>query len=99
MGVLPIRGNWLGLGMFVVVGGLVALIGGFILKLGDVKTMITVGAALAVADLAIRIVNRTVPGWIFSREAGGYFFFIPIWILGLLVVVLKSLIGAGVIKK
>jgi hypothetical protein len=48
-----IRGNWLGLGMFIA-SGIVALIGGFFLKLGDVITMISVGITLSVMDLIFR---------------------------------------------
>jgi hypothetical protein len=99
MGLIPVRGNWLGLGMFVVIGGLAALIAGFVLKLGDVKTMIIAGSCLVAADLLIRILNRTEPRWLIGKEAGGYFFFVPVWVLGAVVIVANSLVGLGVIKK
>lgn len=100
MGMIPNRGNWLGLGMFVVVGGLVAFLDGFVLKPGDTIMIIAVGAAPAVADVAFRVVNRANPKGLFGKETGGnFFFFVPVWILGLLVVLLNSLIGAGVKRK
>ncbi|MBK7705102.1 MAG: hypothetical protein IPN69_09630 [Acidobacteria bacterium] len=99
MGLIPVRGNWLGLAMFVVVGGAVALVGGFVFKLSDVKTMIAVGAALVLVDFGFRFACRAQGKWVFGRDAGGYFVFLPVWILGAIVILLNSLIGAGVIKK
>ena len=98
MGIIPVRGNGLGLVMFVI-GGIVAAIGGFVLKARDFQVMIAVGAVLVVIDAVVRIANRSRPKWIFAKDAGGYFFFVPVWVLGLFAIVLNLLIGFGVIKR
>ncbi len=94
----PLRGNWLGVGMFVV-GGLVAGVLGFVFKLPDAPAMIGVGITLIVLDFAFRVSNMNMPRWLVSRDAGGFFFFVPIWGLGIFAVILNLLILAGVIKK
>jgi hypothetical protein len=81
------------------VGGIVAAVAGFLLKAGDAKTMIAVGATLVLVDAAFRVSGRGEPNWVFSRTSGGFFFFLPVWVLGVLVVTLNALIGAGVLKK
>lgn len=93
-----IRGNWLGLIMFAA-SGIVALIGGFFLKLGDAKTMTAVGAALVIMDLAFRIFASREGNRFFGKNTGGYFFFIPVWLLGLLVFGGNLLRVVGVIKE
>lgn len=92
-----IRGNWLGLGMFVV-SGIIALIGGFFLKLGDAVTMISVGVFLTILDLAFRFILNKEGNKLFGKETGGYFFFVPIWILGIIVVLINILNASGVLK-
>lgn len=93
-----IRGNWLGLIMFVA-SGLVALICGYFLKLGDAKTMTAVGAALVVMDLAFRLIMAREGNRFFGKNTGGYFLFIPVWLLGLLVFGGNLLRVFGVIKE
>ncbi len=95
---ISVRGNWLGLGMFAI-GGIVAGIGGFFLKLGDVKTMVAVGAVLVILDLAFRLTAIKKPNWLFGKQTGGFFFFVPVWLLGVFVIALNVLIGLGYIKK
>lgn len=87
---LHIRGNALGIAMFVI-GGVIAGIGGFIFKLGDAPTMIMVGTALLLMDMIVRIRVRNQPGWVMSKQAGGYFFFVPVWLLGILVIIINIL--------
>lgn len=93
-----VRGNLLGVGMFAV-GAVVAAIGGFVLKLGDQPTMIAVGLTIFVLDAIVRLRGRDKPGWLFGARSGGFFFFVPIWLVGLIAVAANLLIGAGVIKK
>ena len=92
-----IRGNPLGVAMFVA-GGVIAGIGGFVFKLGDAPTMIMVGIALILMDLIIRLRVRSQPGWLMSKQLGGYFFFVPVWILGIFVVVINVLNGSGLLS-
>lgn len=92
-----IRGNALGVAMFVA-GGVIAGIGGFVFKLGDAPTMIMVGIALILMDLIIRLRVRSQPGWLMSKQLGGYFFFVPVWILGIFVVVINVLNGSGLLS-
>lgn len=95
---LHIRGNALGLAMFVV-GGVIAGIGGFVFKLGDAPIMIMVGVALFIMDLIIRLRVRNQTGWLMSKQLGGYFFFIPVWLLGILVILLNIANGLNLIPQ
>ena len=88
------RGNALGVIMFIV-GGVIAGVGGFVFKLGDATVMIMVGVALFLMDMIIRLRVRNQKGWLMSKALGGYFFFVPVWILGILVVILNILNGTG----
>lgn len=94
---LHVRGNALGLIMFVI-GGVIAGVGGFIFKLGDAPIMIMVGVALFLMDMIIRLRVRNQAGWLMSKSLGGYFFFVPVWILGILVIILNILNGSGVLS-
>ena len=79
-----IRTNSWGLALFVV-GGLIAGVGSFILKIADAPVLMSVGAALIVTDVIIRARFRHQPGWLFNRQCGGYLFYIPMWIIGVIV--------------
>ena len=92
---LHIRGNALGVVMFII-GGVIAGIGGFIFKLTDAPIMIMVGVALFLMDMVIRLRVRHQAGWLMSKQLGGYFFFVPVWILGIFVIVLNILNGLGI---
>ena len=94
---LQSRGNVLGVIMFVI-GGVIAGIGGLVFKLGDAPIMIMVGVALFLMDMVIRLRVRTRPGWLMSKQLGGYFFFIPVWLLGLLVIALNIINGLGLLS-
>lgn len=76
-----------------IMGGVVAGFGGLLLKLPDAVVMIGVGLALILADAIFRLRSRPEPGWVTSKELGGYFFFLPVWILGVLVVILNIING------
>ncbi|WP_339375568.1 hypothetical protein [Pseudanabaena sp. UWO311] len=86
--ILLIRGNILGLLMFVAVSP-IALIGGFLLKLADPITMCCVGVALVAIDLLVRFRSRPSKGWLTQREFGGTLFFLPVWAFGIVVVCLN----------
>ncbi len=81
-----------------IIGGVIAGVGGFIFKLGDAPIMIMVGVALFLMDMIIRLRVRNQAGWLMSKSLGGYFFFIPVWILGILVIILNILNGSGVLS-
>ena len=83
-----IQGNKLGLLMFVVCG-LVVIAGGFVLKLPDVVTMVGVGLALTLMDLVIRVRSRATPNWLMSKSVGGYLYFVPAWIGGIVVIAIN----------
>jgi len=83
---LPIRSNALGLVMFVM-GGVIAALGLFVFKLGDAVIMLAIGTAVIAADLIIRWQFRTATGWLTNREFGGYFFFAPMWVIGIVAIV------------
>ena len=94
---LQSRGNVLGVIMFVI-GGVIAGIGGLVFKLSDAPIMIMVGVALFLMDMIIRLRVRTQPGWLMSKQLGGYFFFIPVWLLGVFVIILNIINGLGLLS-
>jgi hypothetical protein len=82
--ILLIRGNLLGLLMFVAVSP-IALIGSYLLKLADPITMSCVGIGLVAIDLLLRLRSRSSKGWLTQREFGGTLFFLPVWAFGTVV--------------
>lgn len=92
MTLIPIRGNVLGIALFVV-AGLIAGLLNLVFKLPNATTMIGVGLFLFIADLLIRVASRSKKGWLFQRELGGYLFFVPIWLFGIIVVIANVVSG------
>ena len=86
-----IQGNMLGLMMFVTCG-LVA-IASLLLKLPDAVGLIGLGLALSLMDIIVRLRSRTLPNWLMSKEIGGYLYFIPAWIGGLVVIAINLING------
>ncbi len=83
-----IQGNMLGLCMFVTCG-LVA-IASLLLKLPDAVGMVGLGSALMLMDLIVRFRARALfDRWLMSKEIGGYLYFIPAWIGGIVVIVIN----------
>jgi hypothetical protein len=83
-----IQGNLLGFAMFVLCG-VIALIGSFVLKLPNAPVMITIGATLILMDLIFRLKNLSKQGWLTKKELGGYLYFAPVWIFGIIVIVIN----------
>jgi len=83
-----IRGNILGLMMFVVVSP-IPFIGTFVLKLADPVTMSCVGGTLSLIDLLFRLRSRPSVGWLLQKNFGGMLFFLPVWIFGIVVIALN----------
>lgn len=83
-----INGNLIGFGMFVI-GAIVAAIGGFVLKLPNAQVMIAVGITLILVDFLFRFLSRKNKGWLWHKEFGGYAIFLPVWILGIAVIVIN----------
>jgi hypothetical protein len=82
------RGNLIGLGMFVI-GAVIVAVGSLILKLPDAVVMISVGVALSIIDLALRFSKRKHQGWLTRELYGGYVFFAPVWVFGIIVVIVN----------
>ena len=80
-----IQGNLIGFGMFVI-AGIVIAIGHFLLKLPDIAVMISGGIALIVVDLFLRLMKKNNQGWLMGKNFGGYLFFAPVWIFGIIVI-------------
>jgi len=83
-----IQGNLLGFVMFIFAGVFVA-IGAFGLKQPDWLVMITAGIVLTVTDFIFRVLQKQQLGWLMAKNLGGYLYFIPVWIFGLVVVVIN----------
>lgn len=89
-----IRSNGWGLALFVL-GGVIAGVGSFVLKIADAPVLMSVGLALIVGDLIIRARFRSQPGWLWQGHFGGRLFFLPMWVLGLIVLVANLAKGLG----
>lgn len=74
--------------MFIVAAVVVAL-GFFVLRLPDPIVMMAAGATLVVVDLAMRLAKMKESGWLMSNKFGGYLYFAPVWIFGVIVVVIN----------
>jgi hypothetical protein len=85
-----IRSNSWGLAM-IVVGGLIAGVGSFVLKVADAPVLMSVGVVLIVMDVIIRARVRNQPGWLVQRRWGGHLWFVPIWAIGVVVFVVNLL--------
>jgi len=79
-----IRSNAWGLAM-IVVGGLIAGVGSFVLKIADTPVLMGVGLALIVMDVIVRVRFRHQPAWFVRQESGGHLWFVPIWLIGTVV--------------
>ena len=90
MSILSIRGNALGFAMFII-SGLVAGVGGLVLRLEDAPVMIGVGVTLFLMDMVVRLRERPSTGWLTQKQLGGYLIFMPVWTLGILVILLNIL--------
>ena len=75
--------------MFVTCG--LVVIAALIMKLPDVVGMVGVGSALFLMDMIVRLRSRIVPNWLLSKDVGGYLYFIPAWIGGLVVITINIL--------
>ena len=89
-----LQANYWGLGM-IVVGGLLAGLGSFVFKLPDALVLIGVGLSLILVDLILRLRSRAMQRWLLNREAGGHLLYIPVWIVGIVVVAANLLSSAS----
>jgi hypothetical protein len=80
-----INGNLVGFGMFVFAAVIIG-IGSLLLKLPNAPVMIAAGAVLIAIDMVLRMTKMKNTGWIWRKEFGGYLFFAPVWIFGIIVV-------------
>lgn len=92
-----IQGNLAGFGMFILAAIVIAF-GYFVLKLPDTIVMISGGAALIAVDLILRVLKSKNEGWLMGKRFGGYLFFAPVWIFGIIVIII-NLINYFVNKK
>ncbi len=70
-----------------VVAGLLAGIGSLAFKLADAPVLIGGGASLILMDIVLRLRSRYMQRWLLNGEAGGQLLAIPVWIVGVVVVV------------
>ncbi|MBS1797216.1 MAG: hypothetical protein JSS81_25545 [Acidobacteria bacterium] len=81
-----IHGNLIGFGMFIA-SGAVVLVGHFVFKLPDVVVLIATGFALIALDLGLRLwQSKNGKGWLMGKNFGGYLYFAPVWIFGIIVI-------------
>ena len=92
MSLIPIRGNMLGIALFVIAGLLAGLLS-LVFKRPNATTLIGVGLFLLVVDLLIRAASRSKKGWLFQHKLGSYLFFVPVWVLGIIVVIVNVVSG------
>ncbi len=86
-----IRGNGWGIAI-VVVGGLLGGMSSYFLKLKDPQALIILGTAWVLMDLIVRLRFRYQPRWLLNRQAGGFLWYIPIWVFGLVILVVNMIL-------
>lgn len=70
----------------IAISSAVVVAGSLLLKLPDATVMIGVGAALILMDGVFRVRARPAHGWLTQTGLGGYFFFVPVWAVGAVVI-------------
>ena len=85
-----IRGNGWGFAI-VVVGGLLGGMSSYFLKLKDAQAMIILGTVWALMDLIVRLRSRYQPRWLLNRQAGGFIWYIPIRVFGLVILLVNTI--------
>jgi hypothetical protein len=83
-----VQGNLRGFGIFII-SGIVVAIGYFLLKLPDVAVMIAGGITLIAVDLVLRLLKKNEKGWLMSKNFGGYLYFAPVWVFGIIVIIIN----------
>lgn len=71
--------------MFIIAGIIIA-IGHFVFKLPDLFVMIVGGITLIIVDMILRLIKKNEKGWLMGKTFGGYLFFAPVWIFGIIVI-------------
>lgn len=82
----------------VVLSALLIALPGYLLKWPNAATMCGVGILLIAADIILRMRSKGKEKWLMSHQTGGYLFFIPVWIFGIVVVV-ANIVNALVGKR
>jgi hypothetical protein len=81
--------------ILIVASALVAGVGSLLLRLGDALVMGSVGVAMILMDLGVRLLWRRESGWLTKKHLGGFLYIVPVWVVGIVVIgvnVLNSLI-------
>lgn len=86
-----LRGNGWGIGL-ALTGGLIGGLCSYFLKLSDPHALMIVGGVWVALDLLLRLSRRQGPRALLERQTGGLIWSIPVWVLGLVML----LISAGV---
>lgn len=81
--------NMLGV-IWIVLGGVVAGVGSLVFKLPDAIVMMAVGGALTLADGLWRARSFGAGGWLTDRALGGSLSVLPIWGVGLIVLLINA---------
>ncbi len=85
-----IRGNGWGIAM-TVTGGLVGGMSSYFLKLTDPQALMLLGAAWILFDGGLRVSRRRHTRWLFSRQTGGWLWYVPVWVIGLVILLISAI--------
>lgn len=85
--------RWNGWGFIIVgVGGLLGGMSSYFLRLQDPQALLILGTAWIVMDVIVRLRSRYHPRWLLNRLAGGHIWYAPMWVLGLVIVLVNALL-------
>lgn len=87
-----IRGNGWGIAM-IVIGGLSGGMSNYFFKFTDHQALIILGVTWVILDVALRARRRYQSRWLFSRQAGGFIWYIPVWAFGLVILVINTILA------
>ncbi len=85
-----LRGNGWGIAI-AVTGGLLGGMSSYFFRLPDPQALMILGATWMALDGGLRSARRHLPRWWISHRAGGFIWFVPVWILGFVIVVVSGI--------
>ncbi len=87
-----IRANGWGIAM-TVTGGLLGGVSSYFLRLTDPQALMTLGAAWILFDGSLRLSRRGQTHWWLSRQAGGWLWYVPVWVFGLVIMLISAIVA------
>lgn len=83
------RGNGWGIGL-ALAGSLIGGLFSYVFKLSDPQALMIVGGTWGILDVLLRLSRRQGPRGLLDRQSGGVVWSIPVWMLGLVMLLISA---------